>query len=73
MDDVLQCTAVTLLAPEALLRFTAPGTDGPEEPEPYVLCELGAHDSTRAGPHPAPHAEHAAHLRPGRTPGSPAL
>ncbi|MCI4042510.1 hypothetical protein [Streptomyces sp. TRM75563] len=47
-------------------RLTAPGTDGPEDPDPYVLCELGTHDD-------GPHTEHAAYLRPGRTPDSPAL
>ncbi|MDX2917673.1 MULTISPECIES: hypothetical protein [Streptomyces] len=62
---MFQCTAVTLLPPDAVLRLTAPGVDGPEEPEPYVLCELGAHDDRRT--------EHAAYLRPGRTPDSPAL
>ncbi|BFP55414.1 hypothetical protein OG554_12040 [Streptomyces griseus] len=62
---MLQCTAVTLLPPDAVLRLTAPGTDGPEDPEPYVLCELGAHDNRQT--------EHAAYLRPGRTPDSPAL
>nr|WP_202468023.1 hypothetical protein [Streptomyces sp. SID8378] len=69
MDVVLQCTAVTLLPPDAVLRLTAPGTDSPEDPEPYVLCELGEHDSTPTGPP----TEHAAYLRPGRTPDSPAL
>ncbi|MFE7335922.1 hypothetical protein [Streptomyces griseus] len=63
---MLQCTAVTLLPPDAVSRLTAPGTDGPEDPEPYVLCELGTHDDR-------PHTEHAAYLRPGRTPDSPAL
>ncbi|MFD4224457.1 hypothetical protein [Streptomyces griseus] len=63
---MLQCTAVTLLPPDAVLRLTAPGTDGPEDPEPYVLCELGTHDD-------GPHTEHAAYLQPGRTPDSPAL
>ncbi|MFF2858757.1 hypothetical protein ACFVSX_02550 [Streptomyces rubiginosohelvolus] len=43
---MLQCTAVTLLPPDAVLRLTAPGTDSPEDPEPYVLCELGEHDVT---------------------------
>ncbi|MGW8986779.1 hypothetical protein ACWGQ9_29520 [Streptomyces parvus] len=66
---MLQCTAVTLLPPDAVLRPTAPGADSPEDPEPYVLCELGEHDSTPTGPH----TEHAAYLRPGRTPDSPAL
>ncbi|SBU95011.1 hypothetical protein YW5DRAFT_04980 [Streptomyces sp. Ncost-T6T-1] len=63
---MLQCTAVTLLPPDAVLRLTAPGADGPEDPEPYVLCELGEH-------HASPRTEHAAYLRPGRTPDSPAL
>ncbi|MFE6982472.1 hypothetical protein [Streptomyces griseus] len=63
---MLQCTAVTLLPPDAVSRLSAPGTDGPEDPEPYVLCELGTHDD-------GPHTEHAAYLRPGRTPDSPAL
>ncbi|MFJ7081839.1 hypothetical protein ACIQU8_01175 [Streptomyces griseus] len=63
---MLQCTAVTLLPPDAVSRLTALGTDGPEDPEPYVLCELGTHDD-------GPHTEHAAYLRPGRTPDSPAL
>lgn len=63
---MLQCTAVTLLPPDAVLRLLAPEVDGPGGPEPYVLCELGEHD----GPHDAPHTEHAAFLRPGRTPDS---
>ncbi|MFD4028526.1 hypothetical protein ACFWRV_34180 [Streptomyces sp. NPDC058576] len=62
---MLQCTAVTLLPPAAVLRLLAPGTDDPDDPEPYVLCELGTHDDQ--------HPEHAAYLRPGRTPDSPAL
>ncbi|WP_435238063.1 hypothetical protein [Streptomyces sp. YPW6] len=62
---MLQCTAVTLLPPDAVARLTAPGTDTPDNPEPYVLCELGTHDDR--------HPEHAAHLRPGRTPDAPAL
>ncbi|WP_432005179.1 hypothetical protein [Streptomyces parvus] len=66
---MLQCTTVTLLPPDAVLRLTAPSADGPEDPEPYVLCELGEHDSTPTGPP----TEHAAYLRPGRTPDSPAL
>ncbi|WYB30278.1 hypothetical protein V6574_10060 [Streptomyces sp. SM1P] len=66
---MLQCTAVTLLPPDAVLRLTAPGADSPEDSEPYVLCELGEHHSTPTGPH----TEHAAYLRPGRTPDSPAL
>ncbi|WDG31401.1 hypothetical protein N7925_25280 [Streptomyces sp. CA-278952] len=61
---MLQCTAVTLLPPEAVLRLLTPGADEPGVPEPYVLCELGEHDG--------PHTEHAAFLRPGRTPDSPA-
>ncbi|MEU4175050.1 hypothetical protein [Streptomyces sp. NPDC026589] len=61
---MLQCTAVTLLPPEAVLRLLTPGVEEPDGPEPYVLCELGEHD--------APRAEHAAYLRPGRTPDSPA-
>ncbi|MEV7112449.1 hypothetical protein [Streptomyces anulatus] len=63
---MLQCTAVTLLPPDAVLRLLAPGVDDPGDPEPYVLCELGEHD----GPHDGPHTEHAAFLRPGRTPDS---
>lgn len=63
---MLQCTAVTLLPPDAVSRLSAPRTDGPEDPEPYVLCELGTHDD-------GPHTEHAAYLQPGRTPDSPAL
>ncbi|MEU6951077.1 hypothetical protein [Streptomyces sp. NPDC045714] len=59
---MLQCTAVTLLPPDAVLRLLAPGLDDPGDPEPYVLCELGEHHG--------PHAEHAAFLRPGRTPDS---
>lgn len=59
---MLQCTAVTLLPPDALLRLIAPGVDDPSDPEPYVLCELGEHDGQ--------HTEHAAFLRPGRTPDS---
>ncbi|MGW4175178.1 hypothetical protein [Streptomyces rubiginosohelvolus] len=59
---MLQCTAVTLLPSDTVLRLTAPGADSPEDPEPYVLCE---HDGTPT--------EHAAYLRPGRTPDSPAL
>ncbi|MGW8485336.1 hypothetical protein [Streptomyces sp. NPDC055886] len=31
---MLQCTAVTLLPPDAVLRLTAPGADGPDHPEP---------------------------------------
>ncbi|MFH9686910.1 hypothetical protein ACH4LE_11410 [Streptomyces sp. NPDC017413] len=61
---MLQCTAVTLLPPEAVLRLRTPGVEEPDGPEPYVLCELGEHH--------APHTEHAAYLRPGRTPDSPA-
>ncbi|GGY23231.1 hypothetical protein OHA57_11150 [Streptomyces anulatus] len=49
---MLQCTAVTLLPPDAVLRFLAPGADDTDDPEPYVLCELGEHDG--------PHTEHAA-------------
>ncbi|MCC8481152.1 hypothetical protein LMJ41_25170 [Streptomyces globisporus] len=58
---MLQCTAVTLLPSDAVLRLTAPGADSPEDPEPYVLCELGEdHDG-----------EHAAMLwDEGRRPGS---
>ncbi|WP_069742375.1 hypothetical protein [Streptomyces sp. EN23] len=63
---MLQCTAVTLLPPDAVLRLTAPGADSTEDPEPYVLCELGTHDDHE-------HTEHAAYLRPGRTPDAPAL
>ncbi|MFJ8250766.1 hypothetical protein [Streptomyces sp. NPDC094466] len=59
---MLQCTAVTLLPPDAVLRLLASGLDDPGDPEPYVLCELGEHDGT--------HTEHAAFLRPGRTPDS---
>ncbi|MFH9202719.1 hypothetical protein ACH4KO_33960 [Streptomyces anulatus] len=59
---MLQCTAVTLLPPDAVLRLLAPGVDDPGDPEPYVLCELGEHDGQ--------HTEHAAFLRPGRTPDS---
>ncbi|MZG03870.1 hypothetical protein [Streptomyces sp. SID5614] len=66
---MLQCAAVTLLPSETVLRLTAPGADSPEDPEPYVLCELGEHDGTPTGPR----TEHAAYLRPGRTPDSPAL
>lgn len=61
---MLQCTAVTLLPPGAVLRLLSPGVDDPGDPEPYVLCELGEHDGQ--------HTEHAAFLRPGRTPDSPA-
>ncbi|MFH8663897.1 hypothetical protein ACH4F3_03180 [Streptomyces anulatus] len=61
---MLQCTAVTLLPPDALLRLLAPGVDDLGDPEPYVLCELGEHDG--------PHTEHADFLRQGRTPDSPA-
>ncbi|MFI2119367.1 hypothetical protein ACH489_33375 [Streptomyces rubiginosohelvolus] len=66
---MLQCTAVTLLPPDPVLRLTAPGADSLEDPEPYVLCELGTHDTTPTGPH----TEHAAYIGPGRTPDSPAL
>ncbi|MFJ9110763.1 hypothetical protein [Streptomyces sp. NPDC102283] len=59
---MLQCTAVTLLPPEAVLRLPSAGLDDSGDPEPYVLCELGEHDG--------PHTEHAAFLRPGRTPDS---
>ncbi|MFD7745807.1 hypothetical protein ACFV2V_28515 [Streptomyces sp. NPDC059698] len=62
---MLQCTAVTALPPEDLLRLLAADEDGPVDPEPYVLCELGAHDDQGT--------EHAAYLVPGRTPDSPAL
>lgn len=65
---MLQCTAVTLLPPDAVLRLLSPEVDDPGDPEPYVLCELGEHDD----PHDGPHTEHAAFLRPGRTPDSPA-
>ncbi|WP_032791235.1 MULTISPECIES: hypothetical protein [Streptomyces] len=63
---MFQCTAVTLLPPDAVLRLLARGPDDTDDPEPYVLCELGAHDGT----HDGPHTEHAAFLRPGRTPDS---
>ncbi len=63
---MLQCTAVTLLPPDAVLRLLARGPDDTDDPEPYVLCELGAHDGT----HDGPPTEHAAFLRPGRTPDS---
>ncbi|MFH8364502.1 hypothetical protein ACH4FV_33610 [Streptomyces anulatus] len=59
---MLQCTAVTLLPPDAVLRLLARGPDDTDDPEPYVLCELSEHDS--------PLTEHAAFLRPGRTPDS---
>ncbi|MFD5942904.1 hypothetical protein [Streptomyces griseus] len=62
MNSLLQCTAVTLLPPEALLLLPSAGVDDSGDPEPYVLCELGEHDG--------PHTEHAAFLRPGRTPDS---
>ncbi|MFD4018341.1 hypothetical protein [Streptomyces sindenensis] len=62
---MLQCTAVTLLPPDAVLRLTTPEADSSADPEPYVLCELGEHHDQRT--------EHAAYLRPGRTPDSPAL
>ncbi|MEV5260959.1 hypothetical protein AB0L02_23270 [Streptomyces anulatus] len=65
---MLQCTAVTLLPPDAVLRLLATGAGDLADPEPYVLCELGEHDA----PHDGPHTEHAAFLRPGRTPDSPA-
>ncbi|MDW4913214.1 MULTISPECIES: hypothetical protein [Streptomyces] len=64
LTAVLQCTAVTALPPEEVQRLRA-SEDGPEEPEPYVLCELGAHDGQDT--------EHAAYLVPGRTPESPAV
>ncbi|WP_424919429.1 hypothetical protein [Streptomyces sp. wa1064] len=66
MNALLQCTAVTLLPPDAVLRLLARGPDDTDDPEPYVLCELGAHDGT----HDGPPTEHAAFLRPGRTPDS---
>ncbi|MFJ4961124.1 hypothetical protein ACIP6P_01465 [Streptomyces sp. NPDC088729] len=64
MNDVLQCTAVTLLpfddVPAAL---TATLEDGPA-PGSYLLCDLGEHDER---------TEHAAHLRSAETPSAPAL
>lgn len=70
---MLQCTAVALLPPDAVSRLLATEVDGPDDPEPYVLCELGEHDGTNTAPPADPHTEHAAYLGPGRTPDSPAL